>query len=64
MDTCDHVYLLKETKKQRGERAMWGVHSTKPWIRIDLYFCQKCLKEMVKKQEAEYIENRDPPDWW
>lgn len=62
MPPCSHKYVHLETIKQKGERASIGLNYGKQWIRIDRFFCEKCLNIKEIKKTAENWENR--PDWW
>ena len=59
MKTCNHHYVLKSTRKQRGDRDY-----NEDWVRIDIYYCDKCLDEKIVRRQASSIEYPTAPDWW
>ena len=53
---CSHKFILLDTKKYT-EDAGYKTH----WIRIDMFFCEKCLKKEVIKEDAY---SREAPEWY
>ncbi len=47
---CEHKFIHKESDKRCiiNDRSC---SRSKYWVQIDVYFCEKCLKEEIKKRE-------------
>jgi len=56
MSECDHVYRHLETNKHTEYE---GWHHL--WVKVDRFYCEKCLEIKVKKQE---VYSREKPDWY
>ncbi len=54
---CDHQFVHLETVKHEDFR---GTYSTR-FVRIDRFFCEKCLHVEEKKREEH---SRDTPEWY
>jgi len=54
--TCEHKWVHLDTKKKTD----YGGYQTR-FVRIDQFFCEKCLETKEKRQD-EY--SRDTPDWF
>lgn len=54
---CEHKYVFLRTCK--GENSSTG-YNTHFW-RIDYFFCERCLDEQQRKNEAY---SRDTPEWY
>lgn len=53
---CKHVYKHLDTIKRRESCGYNDL-----WVRIDYYFCEKCLDQQeIKKSKT----SRDKPDWY
>lgn len=54
---CEHKFIYMETNKSHHYDGPFNTH----WIRIDRFFCEKCLEYRDKKQEDW---SRDKPEWY
>jgi hypothetical protein len=62
---CEHRFVHLDTRKVEGKPGSIGLYSTENWMRIDRYFCEKCLETKFVRREASYYEHQNnPPDWW
>lgn len=57
---CQHEYVHLDTTKKAGSNG-WGEGYNIKYVRIDRFYCKKCLKEEVKVKEEC---SREPPSWW
>ncbi len=55
-NNCEHKFVYLDTKKS-NEYNGFVFH----YIRIDTFYCEKCLEYKDKKQETH---SRERPDWW
>jgi hypothetical protein len=56
-ETCEHKFVYLDTSKWEDYS---GSYNTK-FVRVDRFFCERCLKEQENKRE-EY--SRETPDWY
>ena len=54
---CDHKYVHLDTARFADNS---GTYNTK-FVRIDRFFCEKCLHE-TEKVKTDY--SRETPDWY
>jgi len=55
---CEHKWKHKETIRKHD--SYQGSYCT-TWIKIDYYFCEKCLEEKEKKRVED---SRETPLWY
>ncbi|QDV86948.1 beta-glucosidase [Planctomycetes bacterium TBK1r] len=54
---CEHRFVHLDTKKKDCYGGGYQTH----FVRVDRFFCEKCLEEKVIKKD-EY--SRDTPEWF
>ena len=54
---CEHKYVFLETRKWMASDGGYHTH----FIRIDRFFCERCLEKRDIKQD-EY--SRETPEWY
>lgn len=58
MSECNHKYIHFDTsKRSEHDGSPYQLH----WIRVDKFFCEKCLDTKDVKKEGW---DRDKPDWY
>ena len=50
-DSCEHKWIFQETQKKMDVTTSRGGHDTAHYHRVDVYYCEKCLK--IKKIEQK-----------
>lgn len=61
MGECEHKWVHLETVKEKSRYVPNTSGSYTPWLRIDRFFCEKCL-ETTEKRRSEYCKIQ--PDWF
>lgn len=61
-DRCDHSYMHIDTSRHEKDKFATEFNHHSPWIRIDRFYCKKCLEMKTIRQELHWAADR--PDWF
>ena len=59
LPSCDHLYLVLDSifrEKVKRNQATY--------LRLDIFYCQRCLDKVEKKTENSIDDKGNIPDWF
>jgi predicted metal-dependent hydrolase len=56
---CDHKYVHLNSKRKKNYNVVTGMTE---WIKIDYFYCEKCLGEQEKRKSE--TTNMQIPEWY